>query len=305
MVQFILKRLVTIFATLVVLATLTFFLMRVVPGGPFDSDKALPPEIKANIEAKFKLDQPLWRQYADYMVGLAKLDFGPSYKYIGRGVGEIIGESLPTSMEVGLYSVLLALLVGLPLGILSAYKQNTWIDFSSMFFAVAGVSAPSYFVGAILIYVFCLQLEWFPPALWEDWRSAILPTITLGMRPAALIARLTRASLLESLRSDYVRTARAKGVAEFTVVMKHALRNSLIPVVTLIGPLTAYIVTGTFVIEYIFAIPGMGKHFINAVTNRDYPLIMGVTMVYGFMLVVCNLLVDLTYAIIDPRIRIQ
>ena len=305
MLQFLIKRLLTIVSTLVVLATLTFFLMRIVPGGPFDSDKALPPEIKANVEAKFKLNLPLWQQYTEYMFGLAQLDFGPSYKYVGRNVNEIIAESLPTSIELGIYSLILALLLGLPLGIMSAYKQNTWVDFSSMFFAVAGVSAPSYFVGAILIYVFCLQFNWFPPALWEDWRSAVLPTITLGVRPAALIARLTRASLLESLRSDYVRTARAKGVSEFFVIMKHALRNSLIPVVTLLGPLTAYIVTGTFVIEYIFAIPGMGKHFINAVTNRDYPLIMGVTMVFGFMLVLSNLIVDITYAIIDPRIRIS
>ncbi len=305
MLSFLAKRLLTILATLVVLATLTFFLMRIVPGGPFDSDKALPPEIKANVEAKFHLNEPLWKQYGNYMWGLCKLDFGPSYKYVGRTVGEIIAESLPTSMEVGAYSILLALLIGLPLGILSAYKQNTWVDFSSMFFAVAGVSAPSYFVAAILIYVFCLQLDWFPPALWEDWKSAILPTITLGMRPAALIARLTRASLLESLRSDYVRTARAKGVSEWNVVMKHALRNSLIPVITLLGPLTAFIITGTFVIEYIFAIPGMGKHFINAVTNRDYPLIMGVTIVFGFVLVLSNLMVDVCYAIIDPRIRIS
>lgn len=305
MFSFLAKRFITIFATLVVLATLTFFLMRIVPGGPFDSDKALPPEIKANVEAKFHLNEPLWKQYGNYMWGLCQLDFGPSYKYIGRDVNEIIAESLPTSVEVGAYSILLALIIGLPLGILSAYKQNTWVDFSSMFFAVAGVSAPSYFVAAILIYVFCLKLDWFPPALWEDWKSALLPTITLGMRPAALIARLTRASLLESLRSDYVRTARAKGVSEWNVVMKHALRNSLIPVITLLGPLTAFIVTGTFVIEYIFAIPGMGKHFINAVTNRDYPLIMGVTIVFGFVLVVSNLIVDICYAMIDPRIRIS
>ena len=305
MATFLLRRLLTIVATLCVLATLTFFLLRIVPGGPFDSDKALPPEIKANVEAKFGLDKPVSVQYLSYLKGLVTLDFGPSFKYEGRTVTEIIADTLPTSVELGCYSLLLSVLIGLPLGILSAYKQNTWLDFSAMFTAVAGISLPSYFVGAILIYVFALQLQWVPPALWDDWLSKILPTITLGTRPASLIARLTRAALLESIRSDYVRTARAKGLSEGRVILKHALRNSLIPVVTLLGPLAAFVLTGTFVIEYIFAIPGMGKYFIDAVTNRDYPLIMGVTMVFGFTLVMANLVVDLCYAVIDPRIRIS
>ncbi len=304
MVSFLIRRTLIIIATLWVLATLTFFLLRIVPGGPFDSDKALPPEIKANVEAKFGLDKPLPIQYLNYLKGLVTLDFGPSFRYEGRTVTEIIADTLPTSVELGCYSLLLSILIGLPLGILSAYKQNTWVDFSAMFMAVAGISLPSYFVGAILIYVFALQLNWLPPALWDDWLSKILPTITLGTRPASLIARLTRAALLESIRSDYVRTARAKGLSESKVILKHALRNSLIPVVTLLGPLAAFVLTGTFVIEYIFAIPGMGKYFIDAVTNRDYPLIMGVTMVFGFTLVIANLIVDICYALIDPRIRI-
>jgi ABC-type dipeptide/oligopeptide/nickel transport system permease component len=305
MATFLARRLLTILATLWVLATLTFFLLRIVPGGPFDSDKALPPEIKANVEAKFGLDKPVSIQYLTYLKGLISLDFGPSFKYEGRTVTEIIADTLPTSVELGVYSLILSILIGLPLGIVSAYKQNTWLDFSAMFTAVAGISLPSYFVGAILIYVFALQLGWFPPALWDDWLSKVLPTVTLGTRPASLIARLTRAALLESIRSDYVRTARAKGLSETSIVLKHALRNSLIPVVTLLGPLAAFVLTGTFVIEYIFAIPGMGKYFIDAVTNRDYPLIMGVTMVFGFTLVVANLVVDLLYAVIDPRIRIS
>lgn len=305
MLVFLLRRFFTILATLFVLATITFFLLRIVPGGPFDSDKALPPDIKANVEAKFGLDKPLAQQYINYLLGMTRFDFGPSFKYIGRDVTEIINDTLPTSMELGLYSLILAIVIGIPLGILSAYKQNTWIDFSAMFLAVAGISLPSYFVGAILIYVFALQLNWFPPALWDEWGHKVLPTITLGTRPAALIARLTRAALLESIRSDYVRTARAKGLSESKVILKHALRNSLIPVITLLGPLAAYVLTGTFVIEYIFAIPGMGKYFIDAVTNRDYPLIMGVTMVFGFMLTTANMLVDLAYALIDPRIRVR
>ena len=305
MASFFVRRILTILATLFVLATLTFFLLRIVPGGPFDSEKALPPEIKANVNAKFGLDKPLAMQYVNYLGGMVLFDFGPSFKYEGRTVSEIIGDTLPTSVELGIYSLLLSVLIGLPLGILSAYKQNTWVDFSAMFLAVAGISLPSYFVGAILIYIFALQLHILPAALWDDWTTKILPVITLGSRPASLIARLTRAALLESIRSDYVRTARAKGLSEGKVVLKHALRNSLIPVITLLGPLAAYVLTGTFVIEYIYAIPGMGKYFIDAVTNRDYPLIMGVTMVYGFVLVSANLVVDLCYAMIDPRIRIS
>ncbi|MGZ3653539.1 MAG: ABC transporter permease [Bdellovibrionota bacterium] len=305
MATFLVRRILIIFATLLVLATLTFFLLRIVPGGPFDSEKALPPEIKANVDAKFGLDKPLPVQYVNYLYGMVHFDFGPSFKYEGRTVSEIISDTLPTSVELGAYSLILSILIGLPLGIISAYKQNTWVDFSAMFLAVAGISLPSYFVGAMLIYVFALQFHILPAALWDDWTSKILPVITLGSRPASLIARLTRASLLESIRSDYVRTARAKGLSESVVVLKHALRNSLIPVLTLLGPLAAYVLTGTFVIEYIFAIPGMGKYFIDAVTNRDYPLIMGVTMVYGFVLVVANLIVDICYALVDPRIRIS
>jgi oligopeptide transport system permease protein len=305
MAGFLVRRILVILATLLVLATLTFFLLRIVPGGPFDNEKALPPEIKANVDAKFGLDKPLVVQYLSYLKGVATFDFGPSFKYEGRTVTEIISDTLPTSVELGLYSLILSVLIGLPLGILSAYKQNTWVDFSAMFVAVAGISLPSYFVGALLIYVFSLQLHWLPAALWDDWDSKILPVITLGSRPASLIARLVRASLLESIRSDYVRTARAKGLGEGAVVLKHALKNSLIPVLTLMGPLAAYTLTGTFVIEYIFAIPGMGKYFIDAVTNRDYPLIMGVTMVYGFVLVLANLAVDICYAFVDPRIRIS
>jgi oligopeptide transport system permease protein len=305
MAVFLIRRILIILATLLVLATLTFFLLRIVPGGPFDSEKALPPEIKANVEAKFGLNKPLYAQYLGYLSGIVRFDFGPSFKYEGRTVTEIIADTLPTSVELGFYSLFLSILIGLPLGILSAYKQNTWVDFSAMFLAVAGISLPSYFVGAILIYVFALQLHLVPAALWDDWTSKILPVITLGSRPASLIARLTRAALLESVRSDYVRTARAKGLSESKVILKHALRNSLIPVVTLLGPLAAFVLTGTFVIEFIFAIPGMGKYFIDAVTNRDYPLIMGVTMVYGFVLVTANLIVDICYALIDPRIRIS
>lgn len=303
MTRFLAKRFFMILATIWLLATFTFFLLHIVPGGPFDSDKQLPADIKANIEAKFQMNKSVSQQYLDYLKGVAAFDFGPSYKYSGRNVREIIIESLPVSMELGIYAIFFAVLLGIPLGMLAAYRQNSWIDFSAMFFAVAGISMPTYLLGAFLVYVFSLRLQWFPAALWEDWRSLVLPIISLGIRPLALVARLTRASLLENIRTDYIRTARAKGLSEILVVFKHALKNSLVPVLALLGPLSAYILTGTFVVEYIFAIPGLGRHFINAVSDRDYPLIMGVTMVFGFALVLGNIMVDLAYAWLDPRLR--
>lgn len=306
MIVFLVKRLVGAVPTLLALMTLTFFVMRLVPGGPFDSERALPEEVKANIAAKYHFDEPLLKQYGRYLFDVARGDLGPSYRYMGaRGVNEIIADTLPVSAQLGFLAIAFAALVGVPLGALAAYRRNSWFDFSSMFFAVAGISLPNYLLASILILVFSMHLGWFPPALWEDWRSMVLPVITLSARPTALIARLTRASLLETLNTDYIRTARAKGLSTFDVVFKHALKNALVPVVTMLGPLTAAIITGSFVIEVIFAIPGMGKHFVSAVTDRDYTLIMGVTLVYGIIVIAANIIVDLMYAWIDPRIRLE
>lgn len=304
--NFFIRRLLVSIPTIIVIATLVFLLMHNVPGGPFDSDKALPPEIKKNIDAKFKLDQPLYMQYYDYFKGiLLHGDFGPSYKYLGRNVEEIIAESFPKSLELGFYSMLIAVLIGIPMGILSAYKHNTWIDHTSMFFAVAGQALPSFFVAALLILVFAYHLGWLPAALWGEPEHIILPAFTLGIRPSAYIARLTRSSILETIRADFVRTARAKGLGEGIVILKHVLKNSLIPTVTALGPITAGVVAGSFVIEQVFAIPGLGKHFVTSVTNRDYSLIMGTTLVYAVLVVTANILVDLTYAIVDPRIKLS
>ncbi len=306
MLPYCLKRLLSAIPTLLVLMTLTFSIMRTVPGGPFDSERALPDEVKANIAAKYHFDEPLWKQYGRYLRDLTRGDLGPSYRYMGaRGVNEIIAESMPVSLQLGFWAIALSIICGVPLGAIAAYKRNSLFDFSATFFAVSGISLPNYLLASILILIFSMHLGWFPPALWEDWRSMVLPVLTLAARPMALIARLTRASLLETLHNDYIRTARSKGLSGFSVLFKHALKNALIPVITMLGPLTAAVITGSFVIEVMFAIPGMGKHFVSAVTDRDYPLIMGVTVVYGIIVITANLIVDLLYAWVDPRIRIQ
>lgn len=303
--MFALKRALGAIPTLWLLATLTFFLLRLAPGGPFDTDRAWPPEIMANIERKYELDQPLHVQYARWLGDVVRGDFRESFQYIGRPVTEIIGQSLPTSFALGALALAFAVGLGIPLGALAAWKRGTWLDGSAVFLAIAGVSLPSYLVASVLILVFSFWLQWFPPALWDGPESWVLPTITLGARPLAIVARLTRASMLEALQSDYIRTAWGKGLPASRVIFKHALKNSLIPVVTLLGPIAAGLVTGSFLVEVVFQIPGIGRHFVQAVINRDYPLVMGVTMVYGVVLLASHLAVDVAYGIIDPRMRVK
>lgn len=303
--KYVLKRIGEAIVTLVVIATFTFLLLRVLPGGPFDSEKALPPEVIANIEAKYNLDAPLYEQYFDYMFGVLQGDFGQSYKYIGRNVSEIISESLPVSFQLGVYAMIVAFLIGVPAGLLAASKHNTLADAAIMFIAISGVSLPSFLVAPLLIILFCFTFDLFPPAFWDGPEYYILPVITLGTRPAAVIARLTRASVLEVIRSDYIRTAKAKGLAHKVVLFRHVLKNSLIPVLTFSGPLAAGVLTGSLVIEIIFAIPGMGKHIVQSVTNRDYPLVLGLTLVFSALLVLANLIVDLLYSYFDPRIKLS
>lgn len=303
MIAYALRRGLGALPTLFILAAITFFLLRFAPGGPFDTERAFPPEVQAAIEAKYGLDQPLPVQFFQWMGDLLRGDLRESFQYIGRPVAEILAESLPASLQLGVLALILSVALGLPLGAVAAWKRNTGWDFSAVFITVAGVSLPSYLVASFLILVFSLQLGWFPPALWEDWTSMVLPVLTLSTRPLALIARLTRTSTLEALASDYVRTAYGKGLASRTVVFRHALRNALIPVVTLLGPVTANLLTGSFLVEVVFQIPGIGRHFVNAVLNRDYPLVMGITLLYGVILISCNLAVDLAYGWVDPRIR--
>jgi oligopeptide transport system permease protein len=304
MLTFLLKRLFHGLAVIWVVATLTFILLRIAPGGPFDRERKLPPEVLANIEAKYHLDEPLSKQYLRYLTGILHLDLGPSYKYLDRGVKEIISDTLPTSVLLGLLALVFALMVSFPTGLIAAYFRNSWIDRFALLTATLGISVPHFILGALLIWLFALQLGWLQAGRWDNTASMILPTITLGAAPAAYIAALLRSTLIEALGEDFIRTARAKGLREGAVLFKHALRNSLVPVLTVMGPLTAALLTGSFVVEYVFAIPGMGRFFITAVTDRDYPLIMGVTLVYTVLLVAANFLVDLFYAYVDPRIRV-
>jgi oligopeptide transport system permease protein len=299
------RRLLGAVPTLFILAALTFFLIRLAPGGPFDSDQNVwPPEIQANILHHYELDKPAYIQFAHWLRDLGHGDLRESFEYIGRPVSDIISESLTPSIILGCLALMFAIVLGVPLGCLAAMKRGTFWDSSSMFLSIAGLSLPTFMVASILILVFSLKLQWFPPALWDGPESLVLPVITLGVRPLAIIARLTRASLLESLSSDYIRTAYSKGVSRPSVVFKHALKNSLIPVITMIGPMAANLVTGSFLVEVVFQLPGLGKHFVQAVINRDYPLVMGVTLVYGILLILCNLVVDLLYGWADPRIRV-
>ncbi|HVK62081.1 MAG TPA: ABC transporter permease [Bdellovibrionales bacterium] len=305
------KRLLEAVFVIWVIATLTFGLLRFLPGGPFDAEKALPPDIKANIEAKYGLHDPIMTQYGKYLVKTVQGDFGESYKYLGRNVTDIILESFPASFQLGIYSLLLAFIIGIPIGVFAASKHNTLTDNALMITAISGVALPSFIVGPILVMIFSFGIPFssmyglLPPALWESPIYYILPVITLGLRPAAIIARMTRSSMLDVIQSDFIRTAKAKGVAHRVVLFKHVLKNSLIPVLTISGPLVAGILSGSFIVEVVFGIPGIGKHLIQSVTNRDYPLVLGLTLVFSAMLVIANLIVDLLYTVVDPRIKLQ
>jgi oligopeptide transport system permease protein len=311
LVPYAVARLFEACVTVWAIATLTFLLLRFLPGGPFDQERAMKPEIRANIEVKYGLDKPVAEQYWNYLKNaLLRGDLGPSYKYEGRPVSEIIAQALPPSFQLGFYSLLLSFAVGIPLGALAAARRNTKWDTGAMLLAISGVALPSFMVGPLLAQFFSFGVPFralqgfLPPALWEGPAYYVLPVVTLGLRPAAIIARLVRSSMLETIESDFARTARAKGVSERAVLFKHVLRNSLIPTLSVAGPLAAGVLSGSFVIELVFAVPGIGKHLVQSVTNRDYPLIMGVTLVYAAMLALANLVVDLLYTVVDPRIKL-
>ena len=305
MLRFLLRLVLLGIPVLVAVATLTFLIMHWVPGGPFDSEKILPPAIIANIEAKYHLDQPVGVQYLLYMKQLLQGDLGPSYKYIGRDVSDILRDTFPVSFTLGMCAVLVVLGMGVPAGIISAYWKNSLLDRSILLFAAMGISIPSFVLGAVSVWIFSHQWHLLPPALWEGPRYMILPAFALGAGFAGYVARLTRTTVLDVLSSDYIRTARAKGLTEFKILIKHVLINSIYPIVSVMGPLTAGLVTGSFVIEFVFSIPGMGRFFITAVTNRDYPLIMGVTLVYAVLIVAANIVVDIVYGWLDPRVSVK
>jgi ABC-type dipeptide/oligopeptide/nickel transport system permease component len=302
--RYIIRRLLFMIPVLLFISIITFAMLHAVPGGPFSREKPLPPEVLANLEKFYGLDQPVWKQYADYMGNIIlHFNFGPSYRSRGRAVTDIFHDHLPVSAELGLVSLAISLLMGVPLGIIGALKQNSLWDYASMALAVFGISVPAVVLGPLLILVFALALGWFPVAGWGTPAQLILPAFALGLHDSAIIARLTRASMLQVIREDYIRTARAKGLAERAVMVRHALKNAFIPVATILGPLFAALVTGTFIVEQIFAIPGLGKYFVTSITNRDYPVVMGTILLYAVFLVLANLAVDITYAFLDPRIR--
>ncbi|MEW6324106.1 MAG: ABC transporter permease [Nitrospirota bacterium] len=305
MLALVVNRLLWGLPVLWLVATLTFALMRAVPGGPFDREKPLPPEIKANVEAKYHLDLPVAQQYLRYLGQLMRGDLGPSYKYLDRDVRAIIAESLPVSAQLGGLAFLVAVVVGLSAGIAAALRPGTWLDRAALVSATIGFALPSFILAVLLILLLAHAWHWLPPALWEGPRHAVLPALALGLGPAAYIARLARTSVLDVSRQEFVRVGRAKGLPPRTVLFAYLLKSGLMPVVTILGPLLAVLITGSFVVEYLFSIPGMGRFFITAVTNRDYPLIMGVTLVYAVVIVVANLAVDLLYGWLDPRIRAQ
>lgn len=304
MFNYIVKRIGNAVIVLWVVITLTFCLMHAIPGGPFTTEKNLPPQVMANIEARYKLNDPLYKQYTDYLVNMVNGDLGPSFKYQGRSVNDIIAESFPVSFHLGMNSIILAVIIGIPAGVYAALKRGKWQDRVINFCTTLGVAVPSFVLAALFIEVFALKLGLLPAAMWSGWKSQILPSVALAGMPMAFITRLTRSSMLDVLGQDYIKTAKAKGLAAATVLWKHALPNSLIPVVTYIGPMAAGILTGSFVIETIFAIPGLGRYFVTSIYNRDYTVILGVTIFYSALIILMNMLVDLVYPLLDPRIKL-
>ena len=305
--RYILRRLLGAIPTLFILITIAFFLIRIAPGGPFDEDKTLPPEIMANLEAKYNLDQPLVVQYFMYLGSVLRGDLGPSFQYSDFTVNELIAEGFPVSVRLGGTALVMALFFGMLIGTIAAWRQNSRLDYALMGSAMTGIAIPNFVLAPILILLFAVYAGWLPAGGWSGGapRNMVLPVIALALPYMAYVARLTRGSMVETLRSDFVRTARAKGLPEWKILGKHSLKVALLPVVSYLGPAAAAIITGSVVIEQIFGLPGMGRYFIQGALNRDYTLVMGVVIVIGVLIVVFNLIVDIIYALIDPRIRYE
>ena len=302
---YILKRVLLAILTIWIVITITFFVSRAVPGGPFNSEKSMTPEAKAALEAKFGLDKPLFEQYITYLKNIVtKFDFGPSLKLKGRDVIDVITDGMKTSLKLGLIAASSALVVGIVLGAVAALRRNKVIDRIIMVITTAFISMPSFIMGTLLLLLFAQKLGWLP-ANGTTAAGLVLPVVTLALYPTAHITRLTRSSMLDVLGQDYITTAKAKGVSKPKIIFGHALKNSLIPVITYVGPMLAYIVTGSLVVEKIFAVPGVGRSFVNSIINRDYTLIMGTTIVLASLIVIMNLVGDILYKVVDPRITLE
>lgn len=305
MTRYILRRILAIIPTLWVIATLTFFLIRVAPGGPFDTDKQIPEEILRNIEAKYHLDEPLVSQYLRYLGMLAQGDLGPSYRYLNRSVNEIIFDTFPVSAQVGLLGLLYALFIGVMAGLLAASKPNSMRDYVPMLLSMFGVCLPSFVIGPVLMLVFGVKLDWFNVSGWEEPKDMVLPALTLGTMYAAYFARLTRGGILDIVRQDFIRTAHAKGIPGWLVMIRHTLKGGFLPALTFLGPATAAMLTGSLVVETVFNIPGLGRFFVQSALNRDYTLVMGCVLFVAFLITVMNLVVDIAHAYMDPRVSYE
>lgn len=303
MFHYALKRLLTSVPTLLVLITLTFFMMRAAPGGPFDRERSLPPEIERAMLAAYHLDEPLLKQYARYLGGLARGDFGPSFQYPGFSVSELIAQGAPVSLLLGLLALLLAVPVGAGLGITAALKQNRAVDYSVMTFAMTGLALPSFVLAPLLILAFAVSLGWLPAGGWDSAGCGVLPVLALALPQIAAVARLMRGAMIETLNQNFIRAARAKGLPERLVVLRHALPAALMPLLSYLGPAAAGVMTGSVVVEQIFGIPGIGRYFVQAALNRDYTLVLGVVIFYGALIVLFNFAVDLLYGVLDPRVK--
>lgn len=303
MLRYIIRRLMGAIPTLFIIITISFFLMRLAPGGPFSRERSLPPEIEANLNKVYHLDDPLWLQFVHYLGGLLQGDFGPSFKYKDFSVGELIGGGFPTSLTLGGMAMLLALTIGMSAGTYAALRQNSRFDYATMGFAMVGIAVPNFVVAPLLTLFISLKLGLLPVGSWGEIKHMVLPIVALALPQIAAIARLTRGSMIEVLRSNYVRTARSKGLPEKITVTRHALKAAMLPVVSYLGPAVAGIITGSVVIEQIFGIPGIGRYFVQAALNRDYTLVMGVTIFYGSLIILLNLAADVIYGFLDPKIR--
>jgi oligopeptide transport system permease protein len=303
MIKFLTKKAATLIFSLFIVTTLTFFLMHAIPGDPFVQDKAIPEEILKALHKHYGLDQPLHIQFGKYLQGIVHFEFGPSFKYEGRMVNDIIADGFPVSFYLGMEALCIAVFGGIALGSIAALNHLRWQDHLTMVIAVIGISVPSFILASFLQYILAMKLDLLPVARWGSFDQTIMPALSLAALPMAFIARLTRANMVEVLEQDYIQTAKSKGLNSFQIILRHVIRNALLPVVTYLGPLTAAILTGSFAIEKIFGIPGLGQWFVTSITNRDYTVIMGTTIFYSAILMLCVFIVDLVYCFIDPRIQ--